>query len=45
MFYNNCHSSYILISNFATSLGAAMVKAVIRRENLGSEAEFAWEMA
>lgn len=45
MFYDHCPGSYVFIGDFAAGLGAAMVKAVTRKENLGGEAEFAWEMA
>ncbi len=45
MFYDNFPGPYVLIGDFAAGLGAAMMKAVTRKENLGGEAEFAWEMA
>ena len=45
MFYGHCPGPFVLIGDFAAGLGAAMVKAVTRKENPGGEAEFAWEMA
>lgn len=45
MFYDNFPGPYVLIGDFAAGLAAAMMKAVTRKENLGGEAEFAWEMA
>lgn len=39
MFYNDCPSPYVLIGDFAAGLGAAMMKAITRKENPGGEAE------
>ncbi len=45
IFYDHCPGPFVLIGNFAAGLGAAMVKAVTRKENLGGEVELAWEIA
>lgn len=45
MFYDDCPGPYVLIGDFSTGLGAAMMKAVTKKENPGGKAEFPWKMA
>lgn len=45
IFYDYCPGFYILISNFAVNLKVAIVKVIIRKENLSGKAKFTWEIA
>ena len=44
MFYNECPGPHVILLNFATGLGAAMMKTLNQNEVPGGETQFACDM-